>query len=73
MPKKATKRKPSRTRRSSPIQAVDSWFKSRGWTSFAFQREVWDAYRRGESGLIHAVPVRQVSSATATASLIRIV
>ncbi len=54
MPKIAIKPKPSRTRRPTPIQTVDSWFKSRGWTSFAFQREVWDAYRRGESGLIHA-------------------
>jgi len=32
----------------------DEWFASRGWTPFAFQREVWDAYRRGESGLVHA-------------------
>jgi ATP-dependent Lhr-like helicase len=32
----------------------DDWFASRGWTPFAFQREVWDAYRNGESGLIHA-------------------
>jgi ATP-dependent Lhr-like helicase len=34
--------------------AVDAWFASRGWTPFEFQREVWDAYARGESGLIHA-------------------
>jgi ATP-dependent Lhr-like helicase len=33
---------------------VDAWFASRGWKPFAFQREVWDAYARGESGLIHA-------------------
>ncbi|HEX6901561.1 MAG TPA: ligase-associated DNA damage response DEXH box helicase [Thermoanaerobaculia bacterium] len=33
---------------------LESWFASRGWTPFAFQREVWDAYRAGESGLIHA-------------------
>ena len=33
---------------------VDRWFASRGWTPFAFQREVWDAYRAGESGLVHA-------------------
>ena len=32
----------------------DDWFASRGWTPFAFQREVWDAYLRGESGLVHA-------------------
>ncbi len=34
--------------------AIAGWFASRGWKPFAFQREVWDAYRRGESGLIHA-------------------
>lgn len=33
---------------------IEQWFASRGWTPFAFQREVWDAYRAGESGLIHA-------------------
>lgn len=33
---------------------VESWFASRGWSPFAFQREVWDAYARGESGLVHA-------------------
>lgn len=30
------------------------WFKSRGWKPLSFQREVWDAYLAGESGLIHA-------------------
>ena len=33
---------------------VDAWFASRGWSAFDFQREVWSAYARGESGLIHA-------------------
>ncbi len=33
---------------------VDAWFSARGWTPFSFQREVWEAYARGESGLIHA-------------------
>jgi ATP-dependent helicase Lhr and Lhr-like helicase len=33
---------------------VDAWFRSRGWDPFDFQREVWDAYRNGESGLVHA-------------------
>lgn len=32
----------------------ERWFASRGWTAFAFQREVWNAYRHGESGLVHA-------------------
>ncbi len=34
--------------------ALDAWFTRRGWSPFAFQREVWAAYRGGESGLIHA-------------------
>jgi len=38
----------------SDHSAADRWFAARGWSPFAFQREVWDAYHRGESGLIHA-------------------
>src|SRR5689334_1736977 len=34
--------------------AVEKWFADRGWTPFAFQREVWHAYRNGDNGLIHA-------------------
>jgi ATP-dependent Lhr-like helicase len=30
------------------------WFASRGWRSFAFQREVWKEIGRGSSGLLHA-------------------
>jgi ATP-dependent helicase Lhr and Lhr-like helicase len=37
-----------------PASGVDAWFASRGWRPFPFQREVWNAYRQGESGLIHA-------------------
>ena len=33
---------------------MDEWFASRGWASFPYQREVWRAYRNGESGLVHA-------------------
>ena len=33
---------------------VDDWFSRRGWTPFAFQRQVWDAYLSGRSGLVHA-------------------
>jgi ATP-dependent helicase Lhr and Lhr-like helicase len=31
-----------------------TWFQERGWAPFAYQREVWEAYRAGESGLVHA-------------------
>ena len=33
---------------------LDGWFASHKWSPFAFQREVWEAYRSGESGLVHA-------------------
>lgn len=35
------------------MQNLDSWFATRGWSVFPFQREVWDAMVRGESGLLH--------------------
>ncbi|MBS2006953.1 MAG: ligase-associated DNA damage response DEXH box helicase [Cyanobacteria bacterium SZAS TMP-1] len=31
-----------------------SWFKARGLKPFKFQKDTWDAYRSGMSGLIHA-------------------
>jgi ATP-dependent Lhr-like helicase len=33
---------------------VESWFAGRGWRPFGFQREVWEAYDAGASGLVHA-------------------
>lgn len=30
------------------------WFTERGWKPFAFQKQVWQAVARGESGLLHA-------------------
>src|SRR5688500_16530633 len=36
------------------MTTVKDWFATRGWTPFAFQHEVWDTYRDGESGLVHA-------------------
>ncbi len=38
----------------TPETLINNWFASRGWEPFAFQREVWQAYANGESGLIHA-------------------
>jgi ATP-dependent Lhr-like helicase len=37
----------------SPAARVEAWFAARGWEIFSFQREVWDAFARGESGLLH--------------------
>lgn len=33
---------------------ASAWFTARGWKPFAFQRQVWAAIGRGESGLLHA-------------------
>ena len=32
----------------------ESWFKTQGWSSFEFQREAWQAYADGFSGLVNA-------------------
>jgi ATP-dependent helicase Lhr and Lhr-like helicase len=38
----------------SDVAAAETWFASKGWAPLEFQREVWRAYLRGESGLVHA-------------------
>lgn len=32
----------------------ESWFRTQGWNSFEFQREAWQAYAAGFSGLVNA-------------------
>src|SRR5687768_18010190 len=34
--------------------ALERWFAANGWSAFDFQREVWAAYLRGDSGLVHS-------------------
>ncbi len=36
------------------LAQIEAYFQSRGWAPFPFQREVWQAYREGKSGLIHS-------------------
>ncbi|EPJ2808521.1 ligase-associated DNA damage response DEXH box helicase [Pseudomonas putida] len=36
------------------IDLANAWFAKRGWKPFAFQRRVWAAVERGQSGLLHA-------------------
>lgn len=36
------------------MKSVLDWFSRNGWTPFAFQRDAWDAYLAGKSGLVHA-------------------
>jgi len=40
-------------RTDASIRRLEAWFKRRGWKAFPFQREVWEAYAAGESGLLH--------------------
>ena len=42
------------TAKSLAKRALDGWFSERGWKPFAFQKAVWAAVGRGESGLLHA-------------------
>ncbi|PPS36369.1 DNA ligase-associated DEXH box helicase [Pseudomonas amygdali pv. morsprunorum] len=39
---------------SRPSDFARRWFLARGWKPFAFQKEVWAAVKKGESGLLHA-------------------
>ena len=39
---------------NTPLNPVQNWFHAQGWTPFPFQQTVWDAYCKGESGLIHS-------------------
>src|SRR6185312_8978067 len=37
----------------SPFR-LSAWFAANGWHALDFQREVWEAYLAGESGLVHS-------------------
>jgi ATP-dependent Lhr-like helicase len=37
---------------SKPLAPIKAWFSQQGWTPMAFQRQAWQAYLAGESGLI---------------------
>ncbi|HSN20547.1 MAG TPA: ligase-associated DNA damage response DEXH box helicase [Usitatibacter sp.] len=36
------------------VEHLEAWFAANGWRAFDFQREVWNAYLAGESGLVHS-------------------
>jgi ATP-dependent helicase Lhr and Lhr-like helicase len=38
----------------SGLEQIEHWFRQKNWRPFDFQRDVWAAYQRGESGLIHS-------------------
>lgn len=48
------KSKPMNADDIAALQPAEAWFAGRGWQPFPFQREVWQAYLNGESGLVHA-------------------
>ncbi|MEM6910482.1 MAG: ligase-associated DNA damage response DEXH box helicase [Verrucomicrobiota bacterium] len=35
-------------------ERIDQWFAQQGWQPFDFQKDLWQAYAAGESGLLHA-------------------
>lgn len=41
-------------RTATPLQRIKSVFETWGWKPFPFQRECWNAYQQGESGLVHS-------------------
>jgi ATP-dependent Lhr-like helicase len=42
------------TRGRKSFEPVEQWLAARGWSSFPFQREVWQAMAQGRSGMLHA-------------------
>jgi ATP-dependent Lhr-like helicase len=41
-------------RDATRTEPLERWFAANGWHAFDFQREVWNAYLNGESGLVHS-------------------
>ncbi|HEY5307438.1 MAG TPA: DEAD/DEAH box helicase, partial [Casimicrobiaceae bacterium] len=39
---------------SDAFDPARAWFATQGWLPFPFQEDVWAAFARGESGLLHA-------------------
>ena len=37
---------------NKPLEWIRAWFQTKGWTPNEFQMESWEAYLRGESGLV---------------------
>lgn len=46
--------KKERTEKEQGLKRLTAWFDARGWQPFQFQKNCWQAYLRGESGLVHA-------------------
>ncbi len=44
----------SKTIKNYSIKKILSWYQSKKWTPFPFQKEVWDLFQNGYSGLLNA-------------------
>lgn len=53
MPNASPKSSP-RKQSDAATRIVNQFFKRAGWKPFAFQRDVWEAYIEGASGLVHS-------------------
>ena len=47
-----TRARPTSDGAAAQLGPIEAWFKRKGWTPLPFQRQTWDAYLAGESGLI---------------------
>ena len=56
---------------SSGSLDIPSWFRSRGWQPFDFQRQVWAAMAAGRGGLLHATTGAGKTYAVALGALAR--
>lgn len=45
---------PREVRLEAAKRAVERWYGAQGWTPFEFQRQCWDAWLEGRSGLLHS-------------------
>ena len=45
---------PSARRLAAARSQILDWFRAHDWTALPFQKQTWDAYLAGQSGLIHA-------------------
>ena len=42
------------TKSAKITKLIKDWFAAKGWKTFPFQREVWEAAQAGKSGILHA-------------------
>ncbi len=45
---------PKSSKSTTVPKLANDWFAAKGWKTFLFQRQVWEAAKTGESGILHA-------------------